>query len=167
MFFKDIDTWSQSKLRIMSIIFNALFLVCTLVIPVIIVGCRYQIFSSARVRLTGWGWILAITIAVVGFRTLNKVVNKMPDSTYKEQVFKYTILGIKALVIPILLLIAMRLLKNDFDLAYNTMWWCLFSYSFGIAVDYTCLKYFDKEIELRKKAKEKIEVDKRVELLKK
>jgi len=60
-----------------------------------------------------------------------------------------------------------RLLKNDFDLAYNTLWWCLISYSCAIVIDYTCIKYLDKEIALRKTAKEKIEVDKRVELLKK
>ena len=168
MFFKDIDTWEQSKLRVMTIIFNLLYLLCSLVIPIIIVGCRYQIFHSvSSVRLTGWGWIRAIVVAVVGVRTLSRVIKKLPDSTHKEQMLKYSILGIKALFIPILLLIAMRLLKNDFDLAYSTLWWCLVSYSCAIVIDYTCIKYLDKEIALRKTAKEKIEVDKRVELLKK
>lgn len=168
MFFKDIDTWEQSKLRIFTILFNALYLVCSLVIPIIIVGCRYQIFHAVQgVRLTGWGWICAIVVAVVGVRTLSKVIRKLPESTHKEQMLKYSLFGIKALAIPILLLVAMRLLKNDFDLAYSTLWWCLISYTCAILIDYTCIKYLDREIDLRKTAKEKIEVDKRVDLLKK
>ena len=95
------------------------------------------------------------------------MVNKLPESTHKEQILKYSILGIRALFIPVLLIIAMRALKNDFDLAYNTLWWCLISYTAAIVIDYTCIKYLDREIDLRRTAKEKIEVDKRVELLKK
>ena len=106
-------------------------------------------------------------VAVVGVRTLSKVIRKLPESTHKEQMLKYSLFGIKALAIPILLLVAMRLLKNDFDLAYSTLWWCLISYTCAILIDYTCIKYLDREIDLRKTAKEKIEVDKRVDLLKK
>lgn len=168
MFFNDIDTWTQKRLRIFALIFNALYLLGSLVIPIIIVGCRYQIFHKvSSYRLTGWGWICAIIVAVVSIRVVKKVVNKLPESTHKEQILKYSILGVRALFIPVLLLIAMRALKNDFDLAYNTLWWCLISYTAAIVIDYTCIKYLDREIELRRTAKEKIEVDKRVELLKK
>ena len=168
MFFNDIDTWTQKRLRLFALIFNALYLLGSLVIPIIIVGCRYQIFHKvSSYRLTGWGWICAIIVAVVSIRVIKKVVNKLPESTHKEQVLKYSILGVRALFIPILLLIAMKALKNDFDLAYNTLWWCLISYTAAIVIDYTCIKYLDREIDLRKIAKEKIEVDKRVELLKK
>lgn len=168
MFFNDIDTWTQKRLRLFALIFNALYLLGSLVIPIIIVGCRYQIFHKvSSYRLTGWGWICAIIVAVVSIRVIKKVVNKLPESTHKEQILKYSILGVRALFIPILLLIAMKALKNDFDLAYNTLWWCLISYSIAIIIDYTCIKYLDREIDLRKIAKEKIEVDKRVELLKK
>lgn len=168
MFFNDIDTWTQKRLRLFALIFNALYLLGSLVIPIIIIGCRYQIFHKvSSYRLTGWGWICAIIVAVVSIRVIKKVVNKLPESTHKEQILKYSILGVRALFIPILLLIAMKALKNDFDLAYNTLWWCLISYSAAIVIDYTCIKYLDREIDLRKIAKEKIEVDKRVELLKK
>ena len=168
MFFTDIDTWTQKRLRLYALIFNALYLLGSLVIPIIIVGCRYQIFHKvSSYRLTGWGWICAIIVAVVSIRVVKKVVNKLPESTHKEQILKYSILGIRALFIPVLLLIAMRALKNDFDLAYNTLWWCLISYTAAIVIDYTCIKYLDREIDLRRTAKEKIEVDKRVELLKK
>lgn len=166
MFFKNIDTWEQKRLRLFALIFNALYLVATLVVPIVIVGCRYQIFHKvSSYRLTGWGWICAICVAVVSIRVVKKVVNKLPESTHKEQMLKYSILGIRALFIPILLLIAMKALKNDFELAYNTLWWCLISYSIGILLDYTCIKYLDREIALRKIAKEKIEIDKRVDLL--
>ena len=165
MFFKDIDQWEQKKLMVMRIVFNAIYLLFSLIVPIIIIGCTYQIFHKVSTyRLTGWGWICAITIAVVGIRALSKVINKLPESTRKEQIIKYSILGVKALVIPILLLVVLQLMKNDFDLAYSTLWWCLISYTFAIVVDYTCIKYLDREVDLREAAKEKIEINKRVEL---
>lgn len=167
MFFKDIESWSKSKLRAYWIIFNILYFLVALIIPIIIVGCRYQIFHYAKVRLTGWGIILAITIAIVGVRTLNRTLNKLPESTLSEQRVKYSILGLKALFVPIFLLIIMHLFKSDFDLAYNTIWWCLFSYMFAVVFDYMFIHYLDRELVLRNKAKEQNEINKRVENLKK
>lgn len=168
MFFKDIENWSKAKLRAYWISFNILYFIVALIIPIIIVGCRYQIFHyAASFRLTGWGIILAIAIAILGVRTLNKMLNKLPESTLQEQRVKYTLLGLKALFVPVFLLIVMHLFKSDFDLAYNTIWWCLFSYMFAIAFDYVCIHYLDRELELRNKAKEQNEINKRVENLKK
>ncbi len=167
MFFKDIANWDKKKLFIISLIFNGIYLLCSLIIPIIIVGCRYQLFAKvSNYRLTGWGWIIAITVSVVGVRTLGKVIRKLPESTLNQQRLKYTILGLKALAIPILLLVAMYLLKSDFDLAYQTLWWCLISYSAAIVVDYTCIMYLDREADLRKKAYELNEVNKRVNNIK-
>ncbi len=168
MFFNNIDTWDQKKLRIFYIIFEVLYYVLTLIVPIIIVGVRYQIFVHvSSYKLTGWGIILVSIILIVGVRSLNKGLNKLPDTTIKEQKVKYTILGVKALIIPIFIIIVMSLLKDDFALAYNTIWLCLIFFCAGILVDYLCIKYIEKEIELRRKAKEKIEIDKRVEVLKK
>ena len=167
MFFNEIEQWTQKKLRLYCLIFNGLYFLFTVLIPIIIVGCRYQIFSSDKVRLTGWGWCLAIFITVVGVRVANRLIKKLPDIEKKQQILKFTLLGFKALVIPIAVLVAMRLLKNDFDLAYNTFWWVLFSFIFGIVVDYTCIKYLDKELELRYIAQKENAVDVRKETLKK
>lgn len=163
MFFKDIADWNVKKLRAFWLAFNGLYLLATLVAPIIIVGCKYQIFVHvSQWKLTGWGMILAIFVFVVGIRTLSKVLKNLPDSTLNEQRLKYTLLGIKALAIPIFVLIIMKLFKSNFDLAYETLWWCLLCYTFGIVVDYGFIHYLDKELELRKKAKERNEIDKRV-----
>lgn len=168
MFFKDIESWSKTKLRTYWIVFNILYFIASLIIPIIIVGCRYQIFKySANFRLTGWGIILAIIIAIVGIRTLTRMLNKLPESTLSEQRVKYTALGLKALIVPIFILFVMHLFKSDFDLAYNTIWWSLFSYMFGIAIDFTCLHYIDRELDLRNKAKEQNEINTRIDNLKK
>lgn len=166
MFFNEIESWTQKKLRLYCLIFNGLYFLLTVLIPIIIIGCRYQIFTSDKIRLTGWGWCLAIFISVVGLRIINRLVNKLPDTNKKQQQLKYTILGVRALFIPIAVIIAMVLLKNDFDLAYSTIWLVLMFFSFGIVVDYTCIKYLDKELYFREKAQERIEVDKRVDTIK-
>ena len=167
MFFKDIETWTQKKLRLYCLIFNGVYFLFTVLIPIIIVGCRYQIFSSDKVRLTGWGWCLAIFIVVVSVRVGGRLIKKLPETSKKQQMLKYTLLGIGALFIPVSILVAMILLKNDFDLAYNTFGWVLFSFIFGIVVDYTCIKYLDKELELRYEAQRQNAIDVRKETLKK
>lgn len=168
MFFKNIADWDKAKLRVTWLTYNILYFIATLVVPVIIVGCRYSIFKySARYKLTGYGLIVAIIIAVVAVRSLNKCLNKLPESTVNEQRVKYTALGIKALIIPVFILVVMYLFKKNFDLAYQTSWWCLLSYTLGVVLDYAAIHYLDQELELRKKAKERIEIDKRVENMKK
>ena len=166
MFFKDIDTWDKGKLRLMWLIFNALYLVATLVVPTIIVGCRYQIFVHvSQYKLTGWGIILTIFVFIVGIRTFAKVVNNLPESSLNEQRLKYTLLGLKALAIPIFVLIIMHQFKTNFDLAYSTLWWCVFCLTFGIAIEYTCIKYIEREMYLRRQSKEQKEINKRADLV--
>lgn len=168
MFFNDIDTWSSSKLRLWYIFSNVAYYILTLLIPVIIVGFRYKIFDHVSTyKLNGWGIIIITIVVVVAIRALNRGLNKLPDTTIKEQRVKYTILGLKALIIPGFIVVVMSLLKDDFVLAYNTIWLCVVFYICGIFVDYLFIKYFEKEIDFRNKAKDKIEVDKRVEVLKK
>lgn len=150
MFFKDINKWSMKRLRLMSLTFNCLYLVFSALAPIIVVGCRYQIFHKVSAyRLTGWGWICAIIVAVVSIKVIKKVVDKLPEITHKQQILKYTILGIRAFFIPVLLLIGMKALKSDFDLAYNTLWLCLIFYTIGIVIDYTCIKYIDHAIDFK------------------
>ena len=160
MFFKDINKWSMKRLRLYALAFNCLYLVFTCLAPIIVVGCRYQIFHKVSAyRLTGWGWICAILVAVVSIKVIKKVVDKLPEVTYKQQLLKYSILGVRALFIPVLLLIAMTALKSDFDLAYNTLWLCLIFYTIGIVIDYTCIKYIDRAKDIKIKAMEKIVID--------
>ena len=160
MFFKDINKWDMKRLRLTALAFNCLYLIFTLIAPIIVVACRYQIFHKVSAyRLTGWGWVCAIVIAVVSIKILKKVVDKLPEITKSQQVLKYSILGIRALFIPILLLVAMKALKSDFDLAYNTLWLCLIFYTIGIVIDYVFIKYIDRAIEIRYKALEQKVID--------
>lgn len=160
MFFKDINKWDMKRLRLCALAFNCLYLIFTLIAPIIVVACRYQLFNKVSAyRLTGWGWVCAIIIAVVSIKVIKKVVDKLPEITKGQQMLKYSILGVRALFIPILLLIAMRALKSDFDLAYNTLWLCLIFYTIGIVIDYTCIKYLDRAKEIRYKAMEQNVID--------
>ena len=80
---------------------------------------------------------------------------------------KYTLFGVKALIIPVGILVVLYFFKSNFDLAYSTIWYCLISYIVGVFIDYGFIHFLDRELELRKIAKERIEIDKRVENLKK
>lgn len=167
MFFNDIASWSKTKLRAYWISFNVVYFIASILIPIIIVGCRYEIFKkSSAYRLTGWGIVLIIIIVVVAIKIINKMLNKLPESTLAEQRVKYTALGVKSLILPIFVLVVMLMFKKNFDLAFNTCLWCVISFIAGILVDMFFIKYLDRELDLRNKAKEQNEINKRVENLK-
>lgn len=164
MFFKNIDTWSKTKLRIYVIVCNIIYFLFAAIIPIIIVGVKYSIFKKVSgYRISGWGIIFTI-IVVVGFvRTLTKVISKLPESTLNEQRVKYTILGVKALIIPFIAIIIMGLFKSDFSLAYNTAFKCVITYTIAVIIEYSTILYLDRELYLRNKAKEQKEINKRME----
>lgn len=164
MFFKDIVAWSQKKLRLLYISFVALYYIFTLIVPIIIIGVRYDLFARVSDnRVTGWCLIIILVIVILALRSLGKFLNKLPDLTLKQQRLKYTLMGVKALFIPIVIIILVNILKNDFSFAAITIVSCSGSFIAGIIVDYVCIKYIEKELELREKANEKIEIEKRVE----
>lgn len=164
MFFKNIAEWSRAKLRIYAIAFNVAYFLFAAIIPIIIVGCKYSIFRKASsFRISGWGIILTIIIVTTLVRTISKCINKLPETTLNEQRVKYSVLGIKAMIIPVVLIIIMGLFKRDFVLAYNTSYSCVISYLVAVIIDYLFIAYIDRELDLRKKAREQLEVNKRME----
>lgn len=149
MFFNDIETWSKKKLFWMSFTFNALYIACMLVIPIVIICCKYHIINPTTVDkdtvFTGWSLILIIIFCVVGIFALAKVIRKLPDETINQRRFKYTLELLKGLIFPVLCVVVLVQFKKNFDLAYSTVSMCLYSIFAGILLDNLVIKYIDKE----------------------
>ena len=162
MFFKNIATWSRSKLRAISIFFNCIYLGLTLVGPLSIVCWKYQVFTNkSGVQLTGVGIIAILVVVLLLLRNFKKVVNKLPDNRLQQQRLKYTLLWLYSMAFPFVGLVGMICLKSDFIVAYSTFKWCLGFIIAGITVDYFAIKYIDRELEIRHAAEFDAEKDAR------
>lgn len=165
MFFKDIENWSQSKLRGFWILFNIIYLTLMLVVPIIIVATKYNLQKENSTKLTMVGFILIIFISVFVFRYGKRLLSKLPQAKKNQQIFKFSLVLVVNLMIPVMGLIVVSLIKQNVALACSTISYCLYSIIAGIVLDHLTIKYLEAEFDLRSKAFEKIEVDKRVNTL--
>ena len=167
MWFSEIDKWSRKKLRTNYLIYGALYLVFALIIPTVIIGVKYNLIKSSSVRLTGVGLILVVFVAVFLLKGLKRAILNLPQDELKEQRFKYTILMIYSLMLPVGGILLLNLIKANVTLACDTLIKCLASIIFSIMIDYMTLKYLETEYSLRNEAKHQIAVNKRIDTLKK
>lgn len=141
MFFKDIDTWDKKKLVLVTAIIAVLYFIATCVIPCIFLACNYGIFErSSNYKLTGAGLIIAVILISFGGKAIKTLLGFLPRDTQKQQILRYTIEMIFALIIPALCLWGIHLFKTNVELACKTATQCIISVMFGIAIDNMALK---------------------------
>ena len=128
MFFKDIDTWDKKKLLLATVIVAVLYMIATCIIP-----CIFY-------RLTGAGLIIAVILISFGGKAIKTLLGFLPRDTQKQQILRYTIEMIFALIIPALCLWGIYLFKTNVDLACKTATQCIISVMVGIVIDNVALK---------------------------
>lgn len=161
MLFNDISTWSKSKLRMVRAVSYILYALAVLIVPIFIIAIRYQVFHATNYKLTGWGIICLMIVFFVGYGLINRLVNKMPQITLNQQRVKFTIQLILKCIVPVGLIIIACLIKDDMEKAIDTMILICTSYVIGIGIDYLAIQYLEEEVDLRAKALEQKEIDKR------
>lgn len=165
---KNIGTWSQKKLRAWYFLGSLILLGLQLVAPIVVICCNYKLFkhtTEANV-LNGFGLVCIIVFGILGLKSFKKIIDKMEDISYKEQRIKYFLQMLYAIAIPGLCTVVLLCFKSNFKQAYKTFCIGLIFYVVGILWDYMFMKFIEREKEFRHIAKEKIEVDKRIDIIK-
>ena len=167
MFFKDIDKWSKSKLRGLNFTFSLLHFITLVLIPSIIVGVNYGLFTKEEggFKLTGVGIIIVVILGLYAFTKLKKVIDNLPQLKVGQQAFKFTLQTILSLVPVAIILVGLQLAKADFLTAINVIQSCSVSFIIAILIDGLFLKYISQEVDLRNKSLEMVEIEKRKELV--
>ena len=167
MFFKDISNWSKQKLRGLNILFSLLHFVALVLIPIIITGVNYKLFSKSEggLKLTAIGIIVVVILGLYAYTKLKKAIDDLPQIKLGQQRFKFSIQAILSLMPIVIILVALNFAKNDYLIAINVIKWCSVSFGGAILIDGLFLKYITAEIKLRAKALELVEVDKRRKLV--
>lgn len=163
MFFSKINCWSYKRLQFLWLLFNLLYLFTTLVAPIAIICIKYNVFKSNTDKtISGFSMIILLIFFILILRSFKKVVDKLHDLTYKQQLLKYTMQMLYSLIFPVAAIVMLLCFKNDFMLAYDTFKWVLIFIILGIIIDHLFIKFLDKERELRYAAKEKLEIESRL-----
>lgn len=167
MFFKEIDKWSQKKLKRVNGLFTLLHFIALVVIPIIIVGFNYQLFSKEEggFKLTAIGIIVVIILGLYAYFKLRKVINDLPQIKKSQQCFKFTSQMILSLLPICIILAGLQLAKSNFLLAIEVIQWCSISFVGAVLIDGLFLKYIHQEVSIRAKTLEVVEIEKRKGLI--
>lgn len=139
MFFHDIDSWTKKKLLALTICWGFFYVVFATILPIIFVCTKYEIFSHS-VKLTLAGLIVAIFVLSFGTKFIHWVVGVLPQEKKGQQIVRYSLECIFALVIPLVIIWITHLIKVDLDKALDTIKLCCFSYMGAILVENFGLK---------------------------
>lgn len=161
MFFKDIETWDESKLTKTLIIWNVIYAVLAFLAPLITVIVAFATNGNITKRKLPLILIfigLAIIIAAVKFLSKKidniSVINLSGDYKKKTQTFKHSLQFVSKSIVPIFIVIASILFLSPFkDMIDFYVKVILISCSFFIAakiVDSFALAYLEDEVEIRK-----------------
>lgn len=141
MFFKDIDSWSKSKLIMVTAIVATMYFLVACIVPCILIAINYNIFANtSHYRLTGAGLIVAVILVAFGGKAIKTLLGFLPRDTQKQQIVRYSIEMIFALIIPALALWGVHLFKVNVELACKTATQCLISIMVAVVVNNVALK---------------------------
>ncbi len=160
MIFKNLANWSKKKCKMVELGLNLLQLVFSLVIPIIIVAWKYQLFEKVEGwKLTSSGLILVIIVAISGISYLNKQIKKLPEATLNERKVKYTIQGIEKISIPLIVIAVLKILKRNVETGCFVITWCMVSMIVSILIQYLFTEYVSHELMIYDKASEQQEIN--------
>ena len=142
MFYKNIDTWSKGKLRIVTLIVAIAYFTFLTFVPCVIVGIKYNVFSSSdnRLRLTGALLIIIILLISAINRGAKLFSRYMPEVTPKQQGIKFIIELVSSLIVPLSALFVIHAVRVGMDTALDTLMWCVWSYIVALIIFYLFLK---------------------------
>lgn len=168
MFFKNIDTYSNKKLFILNFFFNFVYFIFLVVCPIITISIKYKIFEKVpeHIRLTGIGLILFILVGLYIYLKLKEIVEKLPQNKSRQQKLKFTLRMIINIIPFFLIILALSMTNDTIDIAFDTFRYCIIFFLVSIIIKGLFLDYLEAEKEIRNKAQELIEIDKRKIVLK-
>lgn len=156
------SNWTNRELRVFYYMTMFLYFALTILAPAFVIIWKYKLFQKGGgLELNGGLLIVIIAVAVIGLRKFKAVINKYDAETIKEKRFKYTMLGIYAIAYPVIALLVLWALKDNFKLGFSVCKYCAIFYFISVILDYGFFKYLEDERHLRKESQHKAEVQKR------
>lgn len=166
MIFKNIENWSKKKCKMVELTLDLLQLIFSLIIPIIIVAWKYDLFTKAEGwKLTSSGLIVVVIVAFTGINYLSKQIKKLPEATYNERKVKYTVQGIQKALVPAIIIGILQVIKKNVETGVFVITWCMASYIVAIAIQYLFTEYVSHELMVYDKASEQQEINNKLKQL--
>jgi len=126
---KKLTPSQEQKVLILRFIFFTIF---ALVLPVLFIGWRYQLFGRvSKMSLSGWG-LIVILIVVFFVRYVAKMVKKAEPYSMFSQI----VTGFKKIILPLFVLfILLNTIRGNIDLFIQALQVTIISEAIGIPIN--------------------------------
>ena len=154
----NLEDVSKKTLRGLTILHYILMYLLTLIIPCAIVMIRYGMIGEKTSVITGTGIVLLVVFSYLALVKLKKEVNEKISITaaISKARTKAVFNLICALIFPLVLILVLFLMKDNFDLAFQTIKYCAISLLVAALENFLLGSSVDRENAIRSLA----EVDK-------
>lgn len=162
----DLKNLSKNNFRIVNLTVYIVYFLLILVVPLIVIGVHYELFSETTeedlgMHLSGWGLVFIGVVGAIGLVTLRKVIDKIPEAGIGSARLKYSLNFLTELIGPAIVIAILFFMKDNFDRAYGCAKDIVVVYIAAAAYKWLLLSSVQRESRLRDKAREVNEVDAR------
>lgn len=156
------EKWSNKKIKVWYYLISAIYFALTVLAPSGIIIWKYKLFQKGGgLEISGGLLIVFIVVLFTGLKKFKKWIDRYQAESIKEKRFKFTMQGLYSLAFPIMLILMLYCLKDDFKLGFSACKYIMAFIIASIVLDYTILKYIEDERTLRKEAQHKVNVERR------
>ena len=160
------ENWSNHKLKVWYYLVSAAYFALTILAPSGIIIWKYKLFQKGGgLEISGGLLIVFIVVLFTGLKKFKKWVDRYQAESIKEKRFKFTMQGLYSIAYPVMLILMLYCLKDDFKLGFSACKYIIAFIMISIILDYAVLKYIEDERALRKEAQHKVNVDKRTKYI--
>ena len=156
------EKWSNKKIKVWYYLISLIYFTLTVLAPSGIIIWKYKLFQKGGgLEISGGLLIVFIVVFFTGLKKFKKWIDRYQAESIKEKRFKFTMQGLYSLAFPIMLILMLYCLKDDFKLGFSACKYIMAFIIASIVLDYTILKYIEDERTLRKEAQHKVNVERR------
>lgn len=156
------EKWNNKKIKVWYYLISAIYFALTVLAPSGIIIWKYKLFQKGGgLEISGGLLIVFIVVLFTGLKKFKKWIDRYQAESIKEKRFKFTMQGLYSLAFPIMLILMLYCLKDDFKLGFSACKYIMAFIIVSIVLDYTILKYIEDERTLRKEAQHKVNVERR------
>lgn len=156
------ENWSNKKIKVWYYLISIIYFTLTVLAPSGIIIWKYKLFQKGGgLEISGGLLIVFIVVFFTGLKKFKKWIDRYQAESIKEKRFKFTMQGLYSLAFPIMLILMLYCLKDDFKLGFSACKYIMAFIIASIILDYTILKYIEDERTLRKEAQHKVNVERR------
>jgi len=159
--------WSKPRFNLFTVFAFVMYYIISVIVPLVYLILRFDLFVKAE-NVGMWTGIAIFLIILGGIEFIKRskgLLEKLPQATHQQAMFKFSSQMVFSLLIPIVGIIILFLLKINWEFYRETLMILFCTQIVCIILDTYIMKFIYNEIRIRKNSSEMNELQDRQDLM--